>query len=202
MSHAMSAVIEQSVDFSPLGGQTSSSVSGSLDFGFTGHFFPKIGNHVLAPFRGYSAELGRWLNRDPIGYHDGHNLFSYAGNEPIRHIDLLGLERYITGLHPVVTVPSPESPTGYVSYEFGPRSWFCAFTGVCKGQVKIYPAFKPDNPDEIIPSSPEDDKDLIKLIYELQEHPPYYSPFLNNCRNFVDFTAHGANQSGYPILGY
>lgn len=33
----------------------------------------------------------RWLQRDPIGYAGGSNLYAYVGNQPGRHVDPLGL---------------------------------------------------------------------------------------------------------------
>ena len=42
--------------------------------------------------RYYHAELGRFVNRDPIGYKGGdRNLYRYAGNSPTRFVDPTGL---------------------------------------------------------------------------------------------------------------
>ena len=43
------------------------------------------------PFRTYSPRLGRWLQRDPLGYVDGVNMYAYAGSSPTNLIDPLGL---------------------------------------------------------------------------------------------------------------
>lgn len=43
-------------------------------------------------FRYYQPNLQRWLNRDPIGEFGGINLYNYVGNDPINHIDALGLQ--------------------------------------------------------------------------------------------------------------
>ncbi len=42
-------------------------------------------------YRFYSAGVGRWLNRDPIGETGGIGLYTYAGNNPPNFIDPLGL---------------------------------------------------------------------------------------------------------------
>jgi RHS repeat-associated protein len=43
------------------------------------------------PFRGYSPSLGRFLQRDPLGYIDGPNLYEYARSMPTVLTDPLGL---------------------------------------------------------------------------------------------------------------
>jgi len=41
--------------------------------------------------RYYSLELGRWINRDPIGERGGLNVYVFAKNSPVALYDLLGL---------------------------------------------------------------------------------------------------------------
>jgi uncharacterized protein (DUF2235 family) len=42
----------------------------------------------------YNPNMGRWLNKDPIGEPGGFNLYSFAANNPNDRIDLLGLALY------------------------------------------------------------------------------------------------------------
>lgn len=44
--------------------------------------------------RYYAAELGRWLNRDPIEEAGGFNLYGFAQNSPILHVDTDGRITY------------------------------------------------------------------------------------------------------------
>ncbi len=39
-------------------------------------------------YRYYSPELGRWLNRDPIGEEGGLNVYSFLRNAPIANIEV------------------------------------------------------------------------------------------------------------------
>lgn len=47
--------------------------------------------------RHYSSELGRWLSRDPIGERGGVNLYGMVENDPINHVDMLGLFPDLSG---------------------------------------------------------------------------------------------------------
>jgi len=42
-------------------------------------------------YRYYSPELGRWLNRDPMGEDGGENVYGFVGNNPLWRCDATGL---------------------------------------------------------------------------------------------------------------
>jgi RHS repeat-associated protein len=45
---------------------------------------------VYYGYRSYSPELGRWVNRDPIGERGGINLYGMVGNDAVNVVDKLG----------------------------------------------------------------------------------------------------------------
>jgi RHS repeat-associated protein len=47
--------------------------------------------------RVYDPSAGRWLQRDPIGYAGGLNLYQYVGNMPYGAVDPLGLDATLAG---------------------------------------------------------------------------------------------------------
>jgi RHS repeat-associated protein len=77
------------------GGTVTHTPSGVSDvFGFGaqyGYLTEPDTGLLLLTNRYYDPGTGRFLNRDPIGYAGGTNLYSFVGNSPLRGIDPSGL---------------------------------------------------------------------------------------------------------------
>jgi RHS repeat-associated protein len=58
---------------------------------FSGQYFDPETKLSYYGYRYYSAELGRWLSRDPIEEQGGENIYGMVGNDPVNRWDYLGL---------------------------------------------------------------------------------------------------------------
>ncbi|MEX1829120.1 RHS repeat domain-containing protein [Luteibacter sp. CQ10] len=95
-----------------------------LNLGFPGQYFDDETKTWNNGFRDYRADLGRYVESDPIGLVAGTNTYGYVGNNPLTYYDAFGLEAGVTIWQPVGW---GESSFGHVSvdingitYSFGP----------------------------------------------------------------------------------
>lgn len=74
---------------------------------FSTQYADDITGDVNYLFRGYTSRTGRWLRRDPLGTVDGANLYGFANNGSVNHIDIYGQDW--VGIFPVppATPPKP-----------------------------------------------------------------------------------------------
>jgi RHS repeat-associated protein len=98
-----SGVVEDQRTYDPFGRVAQLQGSMASDFQFGSYYFHARSGLLLTRARAYSANLGRFINRDPIGVEGGHNLYSYVGGNPIQFLDASGLEQ----LSPPITGTSP-----------------------------------------------------------------------------------------------
>ncbi len=73
----------------------------------------------LARRRYLHPGLGRFVNRDPIGYHGGNNLYAYVGDAPVNGVDPWGLQdkSSSSSSSPTHSSSSSSSSSSYVSYD-------------------------------------------------------------------------------------
>ena len=111
-------VVVAEYSYDPYGVQTETSGTMAFDFGFAGQYYHQTSGLLLAPYREYSASLGRWISRDPltsgiaflgftpsllkprliIGERSlGANRYNYVSNQPIEEVDPLGLAMIYPG---------------------------------------------------------------------------------------------------------
>ncbi len=68
-----------------------STVGPDNSIGYAGYVFNHEREDYSVRFRMYNPDLGRWMQRDPIGYEGGGNLYGYASGAPIGLTDPMGL---------------------------------------------------------------------------------------------------------------
>ena len=105
-------------------------------------------------FRYYSASMGRFLNRDPLGEAGGSNLYSFVENDPVNGWDYLGLTDVPEGL---VCDPAESA------------------AGLCDDDLPIYevPAGPELPPFEVFPPMPPPNPDPHPIDIEFPtEEPP------------------------------
>jgi RHS repeat-associated protein len=81
------AGVQARYEYAPFGTVTKVAGSNPDFLGFTGVLLHDASDLFLMKRRAYDTALGRWLSEDPLGTHDGPNLYAYVANEPLRWID-------------------------------------------------------------------------------------------------------------------
>jgi hypothetical protein len=60
----------------------------------------------------YSPQTGRFLNRDPIGYHGGYSLYAYCKDMPLMRVDPMGWISEQVAMDPVPIQPYTPPTSG------------------------------------------------------------------------------------------
>jgi RHS repeat-associated protein len=89
---------------------------------FTGRRFDEESGIYYYRARQYDPTIGRFLQRDPLAYHESMNLYQYTLNNPINRIDPDGRDSYVLTQfgHELFVVDDPLNPGHTVVFDFFP----------------------------------------------------------------------------------
>ncbi|MBP7746439.1 MAG: RHS repeat-associated core domain-containing protein [Phycisphaerae bacterium] len=146
--------------------------------------------------RAYSPELGRWLQRDPLGFVDGVNLYEYVRSMPTRLTDPLGLAAGYGCAIPPTTSPLDGGDDGGPPDEDGPTAEPCpSEDGESKDDNK------PDKEETKDPPEPDKTPELtieqiIQNLEELKKVCPWLSTWIDQMiQHLIDIM----NGNGTPL---
>ena len=66
----------------------------------------------------YDTNVGRWINRDPIGENGGENLYAFVKNEPTNLVDALGEDFIALAGRPIDPLPTSAGFAQHYSIEY------------------------------------------------------------------------------------
>lgn len=106
VTDASTGDVVQRMEYDAFGRILSDSAPGSQPFGFAGGLYDAVTDLVRFGARDYSADVGRWVARDPIRFDsiEGSEAYTYLRNDPVGGLDPLGFGPASTACSVAVTV--------------------------------------------------------------------------------------------------
>jgi RHS repeat-associated protein len=165
----------------------------------------------LLGHRYYDPTTGRFLSRDPI--RDGQNWYTYCEGEPIRKVDVNGLDSltiyknpggFGLGSHVIIGLDDGNNERHYGFYPTPAGGPSRKNAGKGQGAVRVNDRPKPNADSYVIPITPDERRRLLRLIMESRQayilgDAPEYNVNGNNCVNWVAMIVYEAFKDSLTI---
>ena len=169
-------------------------------FRFAGAYFDRETDTYYFGYRHYHPRTKQWISRDPIGEAGGLNLFSYASNDPLNKIDVLGLD----------WMPLTEAGVREMNQRvsLGPQTGIdvgrLSFTDVQKAfEIARSPSFKePVSPPEIVHLQSNEYKYIGAAAKAYWEGVKLFGAMLNRGARTVEYNVSYAVNLPYQGLDW
>jgi RHS repeat-associated protein len=104
-----SGTMRAQYDYDPYGQAVK--LAGDIDSSllYAGHWAHAASGLLLAPYRAYDSNSGRWISPDPLGLVDGPNLYAHVKDNPVSKVDPSGLAGFPTII--CSNIPTPNAST-------------------------------------------------------------------------------------------
>jgi RHS repeat-associated protein len=191
--NAQTGEVAQSIDYDAYGRALNETGAGFQPFGFAGGLYDATTKLVRFGARDYDPGMGRWTNKDPIGFAGQQgNVYLYVNGEPVNGVDPGGMDVFVCSriaenklLH---TFGVEHQWIETDTFAFGIDGGFDRMVqaphriGDGKGHwINWSKLFSDSQCTEVL----HIDENCVNNSYHArQSYPGYWSPW-NNCRTFV-----------------
>ncbi|HEY1525241.1 MAG TPA: RHS repeat-associated core domain-containing protein [Candidatus Angelobacter sp.] len=202
-----SATVQSQYVFGAFGGTTSSGTPNSNPYQYTGRENDSDGIYYYRA-RYYNPVFSRFISEDPLQFGSGMNFYSYAKDDPTDFNDPFGLDVTITFWpgdahgygHVGAGVNSNQTSGFYPTSHPTCLVFDCDVNGQVLNDRKDHPDVTPQQ--VTLPTTPEQDKAMQKVIDDRTKNPGKYNLYGRNCAKFVEDVLRAGGLKDVPDTKY